>query len=130
MNDKVAIGILIKNNQVYITKGKYKQNIWEFPGGKLKKDENIIHALKREILEEVGIIVLESVFYQRIKYIRCKKKITLYFFFIIKWKGEPYSREGYFYIWKSMRNLKSSHFPPANSKIIAFLKKASVLEIF
>jgi 8-oxo-dGTP diphosphatase len=126
MNYKVAIGIIIKKDQVYTTRGKYKTNIWEFPGGKVKKNETVVEGLKRELLEEVGIIVLKYVFFQYIECINCNKKIKLYFFLIKKWKGQPYSREGYCYIWKFLYNLKSSDFPPANLNIITSLKKISV----
>ncbi len=120
---EAAIGIIIKKNKVYITKGKYKKDIWEFPGGKIKKNENIIHALRRELLEEVGIVILKFRFFRYIKYIYAKQNIKLYFFLINKWKGQPYSREGYVYIWNICYNLKPSDFPPANYHIINSLKK-------
>ncbi|QCI20351.1 NUDIX domain-containing protein [Buchnera aphidicola (Brachycaudus cardui)] len=120
---KVAIGILLKKNKVYITKGKYKKNIWEFPGGKVKKHENIVHALKRELLEEVGILILKFRFFKYVKYISLKKKLKLYFFLINKWKGEPYSKEGHVYIWIFLYNLKFFNFPLANDSVIHLLKK-------
>ena len=80
---KVAIGIIVKKNKVYVTKAnpiKYSSNIWEFPGGKLKKHENVIYGLKREIFEEVGIKILKFNFFQYKKIFH--KKIKLYFFLI------------------------------------------------
>ncbi|AHG60171.1 8-oxo-dGTP diphosphatase MutT [Buchnera aphidicola] len=120
---KVAIGLIVNKNMVYITKGKYKKNIWEFPGGKAEKNENIIQALKRELLEEVGIIILKFRFFKYIKYFYSKKKLKLYFFLINQWKGRPYSREGYFYRWTFFYDLKTSDFPPANYSVITSLKK-------
>lgn len=119
---KVAIGIILKKNKVYITRGKYKKNIWEFPGGKVKKHENIIHALKRELLEEVGIVILQFYFFKYIKYVSLEQKLKLYFFCIKKWKGRPYSREGYSYTWSFFCNLEFSNFPPANYSVINSLK--------
>jgi len=124
MNEiEAAIGIILKKNKVYITKGKYKKNIWEFPGGKVKKHENIIHALKRELLEEAGIIILKFTFFQFIEYINLKNKLKLYFFLIKKWKGRPYSVEGYFYTWQILHDLNFLNFPPANRNIITSLQK-------
>ncbi|WAI18635.1 MAG: (deoxy)nucleoside triphosphate pyrophosphohydrolase [Buchnera aphidicola (Acyrthosiphon caraganae)] len=120
---EAAIGIILKKNKVYITRGKYNKNIWEFPGGKVKKHENIIHALKRELLEEVGIIILKSSFFQYMEDISLEKKIKLYFFLITKWKGHPYSIEGYSYRWIFLCNLRPLDFPPANHNIITSLKK-------
>lgn len=118
---------LLSKKKVYITRGKYKKNIWEFPGGKVKKHENIVHALKRELLEEVGIIVLKINFFQYIEYIYSEKKIKLYFFLIKKWKGRPYSIEGYTYLWKRLCHLRALDFPLANHSVINALKKNNIL---
>ncbi|QCO70767.1 NUDIX domain-containing protein [Buchnera aphidicola] len=118
-----AIGIIINKKKVYITRGKYKKNTWEFPGGKIKKHENIVRALKRELLEEVGITILQFNFFKYIKYINSKKKLKLYFFLIKKWKSQPYSIEGWSYRWEFLYHLRTLDFPPANHNVITFLKK-------
>ncbi|QCI25420.1 NUDIX domain-containing protein [Buchnera aphidicola (Sitobion avenae)] len=119
---EAVIGIIIHGKKIYVTRGKYKTNIWEFPGGKVKKHESIMHALKRELLEEVGIIVIEVSFFQYTEYVHLKKKIKLYFFLIKKWKGQPYSIEGYSYHWKFVYNLRPLDFPLANHHVIMSLK--------
>lgn len=56
----VAVGVLRKDNQVLITSrpdSKSYHGYWEFPGGKIEKDESIIGALIRELNEELGIVV-------------------------------------------------------------------------
>ena len=62
----VVAAVIIEKDMVFCfkkgkAKYKYLQNKFEFPGGKVKKNENKINALKREILEElkVEIEVLE-----------------------------------------------------------------------
>ncbi|QCI16459.1 NUDIX domain-containing protein [Buchnera aphidicola (Aphis craccivora)] len=120
---KVAIGIILKKNKVYITKSneiKYNANIWEFPGGKVKENENIIYALKRELLEEVGIIILKFNFFQYKKIFF--KKLKLYFFLIKKWKGQAHSKEGYKYSWIFFKKLKFCKFPVFNFIVIKKLK--------
>lgn len=46
--------ILQKNNQVFLVKHSYSKQ-WYLPGGEVRKNENPQQALKREILEELGI---------------------------------------------------------------------------
>ncbi|WP_261979786.1 NUDIX domain-containing protein [Buchnera aphidicola] len=78
---KIAIGIILKKNKVYITKAnpiKYTKNIWEFPGGKVKENESIICGLKRELFEEIGINIINFSFFQ---YKKNQKKKQIIFFF-------------------------------------------------
>jgi 8-oxo-dGTP diphosphatase len=57
---KVVCGIICKEDQVFIARrksGKTLEGFWEFPGGKLEKDEAPEAALVRELLEELGMQV-------------------------------------------------------------------------
>lgn len=54
----VATGGLVTNSQgrvLLIKSPRYGD--WEFPGGQVEEGETITHALKREVLEETGIVV-------------------------------------------------------------------------
>lgn len=53
---KVALkALLIKDGKVLITKDEMPQ--WELPGGRLHEGEDIEAALKRELMEELGVAV-------------------------------------------------------------------------
>lgn len=57
---EVVCGIISRNNKVLICKrkkGKYLGGFWEFPGGKIESNESPKSALKRELLEELGMEV-------------------------------------------------------------------------
>jgi len=54
----VVAAIIVKNNRVFIArraKHKASAGVWEFPGGKLRRNELPQDALKREIYEELGV---------------------------------------------------------------------------
>lgn len=65
MTIQVAVGILFNdNNQVLLCqrpKHKSYPLKWEFPGGKVEQGEQPTEALQRELQEELGITVEESV---------------------------------------------------------------------
>ena len=66
----VAAVIVNSGGKILIAKrkeGKSLENLWEFPGGKVEKDEDEESCLKREMLEEFGIDV------QVIKYLTNSK---------------------------------------------------------
>jgi len=57
---KVVCGINWKDGKVLIAKRKQEKSLggyWEFPGGKIEQNEAPIDALKRELVEELGLDV-------------------------------------------------------------------------
>ena len=60
---EVAVGIVIWNGRILACQRKKSARYplkWEFPGGKLEPGESPLQAMKRELHEELGIIVLEA----------------------------------------------------------------------
>ena len=54
---EVVAGIIYRNNKFLIAQrnlNKSQGGLWEFPGGKVEKDESYESALKREIKEELN----------------------------------------------------------------------------
>lgn len=89
-------------------------NMWEFPGGKVEKDEDIHEALKREIKEEMNCdIHTEEVFndntheYENftINLIAIKAKLV---------SGTPTASEHSKLVWFKRENLKSLVWAPAD----------------
>ncbi|MGU3472850.1 NUDIX domain-containing protein [Paenibacillus sp. D51F] len=53
-----AVIIENEHGQILIArskKGKAQEGLWEFPGGKIEKNETIKECLERELLEEMNI---------------------------------------------------------------------------
>lgn len=54
---KVAAAVIVKEGRIFATQrgyGEFKGK-WEFPGGKIEREETPQEALEREIREELGI---------------------------------------------------------------------------
>jgi len=59
MSSTDVVAAIIKKDDYYLlakrNKDKYMGLKWEFPGGKVEKDESLEEALSREILEELNV---------------------------------------------------------------------------
>jgi len=56
----VTCAILIHNKTVLLARraqGSDRAGLWEFPGGKLHKDETLHNCIKREIFEELNVTI-------------------------------------------------------------------------
>jgi ADP-ribose pyrophosphatase YjhB (NUDIX family) len=53
-----ATGLLVFDDKILIVKQKVNENRnWSLPGGRVEENEIIVEGLKREILEETGIVI-------------------------------------------------------------------------
>lgn len=100
----VAVGILMKHNGDVLLgqrpEGKPYAGYWEFPGGKVEQDENILDALKREFMEELGIQILSAEPWCGVEYIYPHAHVRLHFYISREWQGEPQSLEGQAFAWQ------------------------------
>ena len=120
----VAVGIVIKNKQVFLAKRSSKQHqggLWEFPGGKREPEERPVDALIRELKEEVGITPLQTTFFESIVHDYGDKKVQLHFFLIESFDGTERGAEGQLTKWVPVSELNNYSFPKANVPIVAQL---------
>ena len=120
---QIAVGI-IRNPQgeIFITQraaDAHMANKLEFPGGKIESDETPEQALIRELQEEVGITVTTSSLFDKLEYQFPDRHITLWFFLVESWQGEPWGKEGQPGRWMAGPTLDPAAFPPANEPVIA-----------
>ncbi len=56
--------IISKNNRILVLRrsvnDSHNAGLWEFPGGKVDPGEELVNGLKREVLEETGLIIVPN----------------------------------------------------------------------
>ena len=103
---EVAVGILIRPDGDFLLTsrppGKVYEGYWEFPGGKIEQGETVEQALRRELLEEIGITIgpvqawkVEIVDYPH-------ALVRLNFCKVFNWSGELHMHEGQTFAWQRL----------------------------
>ena len=117
-----------KNGEILLMSRKQKDsftNCWEFPGGKLKNNENFAVALFRELKEELNIKIdinkLSN--YEFFKHQYRSFLLMMYVFEVTEWTGKIISKEGELLRWVSAKELKKAKLLPANTKVVNYFLK-------
>ena len=99
---------------------------WEFPGGKVEKTESDSEALCRELKEELGIDVLESlqVFQNEHRYAD-GPRVHLLFFKVLQYRGEVENRVFQQIAWVELAELCHLDFLDGDKLLIDELAKSS-----
>lgn len=117
----VAVGVIKKNNAIFICKRADEQHqggLWEFPGGKVEAGESVFAALKRELIEEVGITIHSSSQLMVIEHDYGDKCVKLDIHVVSNFSGEARGAEGQPSEWVAINELSNYDFPAANADII------------
>ena len=97
---------------------KHQGGLWEFPGGKVEPDEDVLSALSRELEEELGIEVTHAEKLIQVPYHYPDKSVLLDVYSVTAFSGEPWGKEGQPVRWVSVDDLASYAFPAANKPIL------------
>ncbi|MDP1679007.1 MAG: Nudix family hydrolase [Candidatus Nitrotoga sp.] len=102
--------------------GKSYAGFWEFPGGKVEEDETLLHALERELHEELGIKIATAYPWLTRLHIYTHATVKLNFFRITVWQGELHGKENQQLSWQTPSNLTISPVLPANIFVLRALQ--------
>ena len=122
LNSKKECLITTRNNKTLL------KNYFEFPGGKLEKNEGFEDALIRELKEELGIIIYKENLSHFMHVTHKYDDFFLYMhvYLIKNFKQKFKSADGEKTIWGSKDNLLNINILPANkiiiNKLFQFLK--------
>lgn len=125
----VAVAVLVDGNgRVLVNQrlpGSGMAGLWEFPGGKLARGEDIRAALARELDEELGIRPTDARPLIRIQHDYPEKRVLLDVWRVAAWNGVVRAREGHPLRWMSPDDLVDLDLLDADRPITAALRLPS-----
>lgn len=111
---EVVAGILERDGRILVCRRKPVQTHplkWEFPGGKVERNESLPQALERELAEELDIHSVTCEEITRYEYTYPgKHPIRLIFFRVTEFEGEPRNVVFEEMQWTPRQNLGSFDF--------------------
>jgi len=125
-NIKVVAGLIFQNNKLLICqRPKFKDHPlkWEFPGGKIKKNETSEDALIREINEELSINIFnynELISYN-FNYSDLGKAVFINFYLIKNFTGKILNNFHNQLKWIEIKDIREYDFLEGDLKIIDYI---------
>jgi 8-oxo-dGTP diphosphatase len=100
--------------------GKHLAGLWEFPGGKLEPGEQPLHALGRELHEELGIRIdaADGTPLIRVPWRYGERGLLLDAWQFTRWQGTPRSLEGQALQWVAPAAIDPAILAPADRPIL------------
>lgn len=122
---EAAVAVLLREDgQVLLGErppGKPWAGWWEFPGGKIEAGESPLHALQRELYEELGTAALEAYPWLTRRYAYPEREVKLHFFIVRRWHDEPHGKENQRLAWQSPASPTVAPLLPANAPVLQAL---------
>jgi 16S rRNA (cytosine1402-N4)-methyltransferase len=120
----VCAAVILKSGMVLLCRrgpGRRHAGLWEFPGGRVEPGETHQAALKRELMEELGIDATVGEEAGRNVHADPWAKIELVAFFVKSYAGTPQLRDHDAFKWVESRRLLEYELSPADIPIAAAL---------
>ncbi|MBK9574878.1 MAG: NUDIX domain-containing protein [Rhodoferax sp.] len=103
---EVAVGVLIRADGSFLLTsrplGKAYCGYWEFPGGKIEVGETVQDALRRELHEELGIMIESAEPWKVAMVDYPHALVRLRFRKVFAWAGDLQMREGQSSSWQTL----------------------------
>lgn len=116
----VVAAVIKENNKIYATQRGYGELMgkWEFPGGKIEEGEKPEEALKREIMEELDIIIEVGKLLDTIEYDYPTFHLSMNCFVCKIISGSIILKEHNDAKWLAKNELRSLDWLPADIELI------------
>ncbi len=120
----VVAAIIKKNNYYLIVKRNRNKHLglkWEFPGGKVEKNETFEDALRREIKEELDIKINIIEKFSEEKYKDAKIDVLLHYYFCTFKSGKIKLNEHEDLAWIKKESFNKYEFAEGDKNIVSLL---------
>ena len=122
----VVVAAVIERDDAFLLTlrpaGTHLEGHWEFPGGKCHPSETHAEALRRELHEELDVVVDVGERVHAITHAYPDKTVALYFY-ECNFEGEPKPMLGQEIRWVPRAELATLPFPEADADLIRTLSK-------
>lgn len=123
----IGVGVIWNDSQQILIDrrlpGGTMGGLWEFPGGKIEPGETVEECIKREIMEELGIVIEVGKHLMTIEHDYTHLRVTLTVHHCRHIGGVPQLLECDEIRWVTLDELDYFTFPKANQQIIALLRQ-------
>ena len=117
---QVSAAIIINENKILATQRGYGEfiNGWEFPGGKIEKNESAEQALNREINEELDVLIKIGSKLKTVEYDYPEFHLTMHCFLCVIKSGTLILKEHKSAKWLRKEELDKVEWLPADKGVI------------
>ena len=122
-----AVALIDMDGRVLLAQrpeGKSMAGLWEFPGGKVEKNESPENTLIRELKEELNVNINQKcvapLTFSEFDYKEFNLLLLLYV--CRRWDGDPESMENNPIKWVKANKLREYNMPPADDSLIYSLQ--------
>lgn len=127
---EVAVGVLINSEGAVLLgqrpEGKPYAGYWEFPGGKIESGETLFEALKRELSEEIDVVIDDAEEIMVIEHDYPHAYVRLHICVVKSWRGQPRGLENQSLGWLScdaIGQIEATEFNPILPATVPILEK-------
>jgi mutator protein MutT len=122
---EVAAGVIVEDGRYLITRRFETSSLgglWEFPGGKRHPDESLRECLRRELKEELDVMVDVGEELKAFEYFYDDLAVKLHFYRCTILQGTPRALASQAFRWVFLSELSDYAFPEANQAFIRELQ--------
>jgi 8-oxo-dGTP diphosphatase len=120
----VAAAMVDRSGRVLIAQrppGKWQAGRWEFPGGKVEAGEDEEMAVRRELMEELGVRVDAAQRLTEVTHDYSDRRVSIGLWLVLRHEGEPRGLDGQALQWVAAEKLASADLLEADLPMLPVL---------